>query len=395
MIDQRSAPLHATGDDEQQVDTLNAQAFACRHEDARRALALCQQACTMATRIGYPRGLAYARLRLALLEYMLGQAPEIYSEHLAQSLAAMRELSDVAGEAEALNLQGNIFATLGESARALRAHDKALALRRAIGDSDGEAASLNNIGVSLRDQMRLTDALEVLLQSHALARTSTSTGAPLRIAYAQLNIAHTLIALGSAAEAEPRLREVIEIAQTTQDRGVECSALTALGEALHRLKQHDAAAACLHSAMRLAEQTSNAGDQAQVQRVMAIAALAQGDWAAAQTQLSAALSITQRRLEDGVVIELQTLLGQCQWAQAQHHAALATWQQALATAHSHQLPSATLHQHLSQAHETLGDAAAALRHLREFHRLRSEAQAHSDAQRVRALLDADGSGAAG
>jgi tetratricopeptide (TPR) repeat protein len=181
---------------------------------------------------------------------MLGQAPEIYSEHLAQSLAAMRAMNDVAGEAEALNLQGNIFATLGEAARALRVHEKALALRRAIGDRDGQAASLNNIGVSLRDQLRHTDALQVLLQSLAMAEESVRAAGPtpsqagrLSVAYAQLNIAHTLMALGDAVNAEPRLRQAIAIAQSTQDRGVECSALTALGEALHQLARRPGASA--------------------------------------------------------------------------------------------------------------------------------------------------------
>jgi tetratricopeptide (TPR) repeat protein len=89
-----------------------------------------------------------------------------------------------------------------------------------------------------------------------------------------------------------------------------------------------------------------------------------------------------------VVAELQTLLGQCHWQQGQTTAALAIWQQALATTQSHQLPSAALHKHLSQAHEALGDQAAALHHFREFHGLHEQARSQSDAQRVRALLNA-------
>ena len=367
------------------VDRLNQRAFAGRHEDARTALVLADEALAMASRIGYDAGRAWALQRLALLRHMLGESLVTVEPVLMQGLAVFRELGERAGEAEALNLRGNLLDTAGDPLRAAEQHGLALALRRALGDRAGEAGSLNNLGIALRHQGRHAEALEVLLQSLEIAR---DLGEPRGAAYPLLNIARTLADLGDPAEASLRCHEVLALAARTDDRGLECSAHVQLGEAQLALGRHEAALAELHRAWQIAERTANAGDLALAMRALGAVHQSLGAFATAAERLHGALALARRQGDPELVCDVLRLLGRNELLQGRPNDALRLLDEALQVALRRGAPllAAPVHELLAQAHEAAGDLAEALANLREFQRCRDAMQGQATLRRVHALL---------
>lgn len=379
------AALSLTADSVQAVDRLNQRAHAARHQDAHAALELAEQALAMAERLAYQSGRAYALLRIALLRHMLGRGPAESDPALAQSLELFRALGDAVGEAEAINLRGNLLATRGAHALAAEQHQLALALRRSLGDREGEASSLNNLGIALRDMGQAAEALEVLLQSLEVANATQHTR---QQAYAQLNIGISLAQLGDAAAAVERFNDVLRLAEPGDDRGIECSARVELGEAHISLGRHDEGLRQLHRAWQLAEKTANAGDLALVMRALGAAHQGLGAFATAEERLHAALTLARQLGDLDLVADTLRLLGKNQLLQGRPNDALFLLDEALQTALARgaaQL-AAPIHELLAQAHEAAGDLAEALTNLREFQRARDALQGQATLRRVHALM---------
>ena len=74
----------------------------------------------------------------------LGQYQEALNFY-QQSLAIEREIGDRNGEAGSLNNLGNVYRLLGQCQEALNFYQQSLAIKREIGDCNGEATSLWNI----------------------------------------------------------------------------------------------------------------------------------------------------------------------------------------------------------------------------------------------------------
>ncbi|PYT01387.1 MAG: hypothetical protein DMF63_00630 [Acidobacteria bacterium] len=94
-----------------------------------------------------------AKTRLAATLFKIG---ELYHrvglnakavEYLNVALAFKRELKDSRGEASTLNLLGNSYDGLGQEQKALEAHDLALSIRMRIDDKPGQIVSLSNLSV--------------------------------------------------------------------------------------------------------------------------------------------------------------------------------------------------------------------------------------------------------
>ena len=81
-------------------------------------------------------------------------------EKYHEALELYRRASDRNGEAQTLNNIGVVYWSLGEMQKALEKYNEALPLRRAIGDRSGEAETLNNIGAVYWSLGEMRKALE-------------------------------------------------------------------------------------------------------------------------------------------------------------------------------------------------------------------------------------------
>ncbi|SDU02105.1 CHAT domain-containing protein, partial [Nitrosomonas ureae] len=87
-----------------------------------------------------------------------------------QSLAIKRELGDRNGEANSLNNLGIVYKSLGQYPQALNYHQQSLAIRRKIGERNGEADTLNNLGNVYTSLDQYPQALDYYRQSLTIVR---------------------------------------------------------------------------------------------------------------------------------------------------------------------------------------------------------------------------------
>lgn len=288
------------------VRELVALAYRWRHDDSRRALAFAQQALVLASSTDDAAGRAWALLRLAVCELILAEPGA--EGHVREAIEGLVALGDREGEAEALNLLANIRGTQGAGDESIALHERCFALREACGDVDGAAGSLNNLGIALQEAGRLGEALLALQESLALAQ---SIGDPRGIAYARVNLGNLHLAQQLVPLAVEQFEQAFAHVTRTEDRALECSALTGLGQARTHQGRHDEARGLLKHAQTLARRTGNLGDQARVRIALADLEEAQGRLDAAEALLLAALPALQRGgerpLEDRVRQRLAAL----------------------------------------------------------------------------------------
>lgn len=319
------------------VDTLLAEAWACRHESVPRAEALLQQALRAAQSIDYRRGQAYAILRLALCGHMRGQDPQLVNSSLQLALATMRELGDRSGESEALNLSGNLLSRAGRHTEAVQVLRLALALRQALGDQRGESSSLQNIALELQALGRTEEALAHVKQSLAAAR---ACGDLRCAAYAQNTLSKLFRDLGDLPSALKALDQALKDVLKTQDRALECTVRTGQGQTLHELGRTSEAAPCLDAALKLALETGNQGDLIRVHQALGGVELSRGDATRATEHLHLALLAARRAGEVALEPMLLTQQAHAQWARGAVTAAEALASEALLLAQSGSNPGA-------------------------------------------------------
>ncbi len=84
---------------------------------------------------------------------------------LTRALPVVKEVGDSLGEATTLDNIGLVYSRIGQPQKALEFYHAALPIRKEVGDSSGEATTLGNIGLIYRDTKRPTEAIKNLEQS--------------------------------------------------------------------------------------------------------------------------------------------------------------------------------------------------------------------------------------
>ena len=106
---------------------------------------------------------------LATLRWQQGRYEEAKAS-CEGTLAVAREIGDRRGEGIDLNNIGNVYAELGQSARALEYYEQALAIHRELGNRRGEGNTLGNLGIVYADLGQYPQALEFYEQALATRR---------------------------------------------------------------------------------------------------------------------------------------------------------------------------------------------------------------------------------
>lgn len=117
-----------------QVDALNALAFALGNTDLRRALALSGEALRIAASVGYEAGIAWCHRRRAFILNLSGKHVAALAA-VREALARFRKLGDGEGEAAALRDLGKTYCDLGRLRGSLPYFRKARALSERTGDA--------------------------------------------------------------------------------------------------------------------------------------------------------------------------------------------------------------------------------------------------------------------
>jgi tetratricopeptide (TPR) repeat protein len=167
-------------------------------------------------------GLAYADL---------GETRRAIEAH-EQHLAIAREIGDRRGEGNALGNLGNAYAALGETRRAIEAYEQRLAIAREIGDRRGEGNALGNLGLAYADLGETRRAIEAHEQHLAIAR---EIGDRRGEGYALGNLGNAYAALGETHRAIEAYEQHLAITREIGDRRGEANASWNLGDEIEKV----------------------------------------------------------------------------------------------------------------------------------------------------------------
>jgi DNA-binding SARP family transcriptional activator/tetratricopeptide (TPR) repeat protein/DNA-binding XRE family transcriptional regulator len=313
--------------------------------------------------------------------------PEAIIIHSRAQVAA-RQAGDTAGEAAALNALGLVAFHRGRYQQATDHLQQALALFRVIGDRIGQARALNNLGVVSFLQGHYAQAYEWWQQSKAVHREEGDQAGEASLLG---NLGLLDLRQGRYEQASGRLQQSLALARMIGKRTTEFTALVNLGDVSLRQGAYQLATAQLQQALALARELSDRNHEASALVRLGEVSLRLGRYEQAADHLQQALALARetgdREDEAEALNGLgEVLLGNGQPARARvrHAAALE-----LASQIGGKYQQARAHDGLARAHQAAGAPGQARPHWRQALRLYADLGA-PEADDIRALLIAVG-----
>ena len=132
-------------DDTTRVNNLNLLSVNTYNTDPQRAKTYARQAYTLAKKVNFKTGAAYALKNMGSAYYLQGNYKQTLN-HWQRSLQIFRSINDKLGEANLLSNLGAVYFNQGDDVKALDLHLKSLKVSEQIGNKLRIATSLINIG---------------------------------------------------------------------------------------------------------------------------------------------------------------------------------------------------------------------------------------------------------
>lgn len=342
-VDHLAAELDAVRAPHERLPRLLALVDRVLSIDARRALALAQEAGALAANLENIPARAealYLQGRCADLLLDHGTALDMYT----QALHAFQAANDDHAVAKTLRAISFIHDTLGNFPRALDYQFQALELDERTGNESNRAATLRTIGIVYSRSGDPAAGLDFYRKSLAMCT---------------------------------RPRDAIERGKTLNNIGINLKNLGQLTEAHAALTEAHGVFVDLGLPLQQSATLNNIG---LVQQRM-------GDAASAERTLRAALDLSESTGYRYGLAHASLSLGKLCMTQGRDDEAQAWLAAALAACERHQLKPTQYecHEALAEFHEKTGDAVAALEHFRRFHALEREVQSEAASDKLRAL----------
>jgi tetratricopeptide (TPR) repeat protein len=160
-------------------------------------------------------------------------------QYYERALILRREVGDKRGEAQLLNNIGKVYRALGDHVKALQYYERALILRREVGDKGGEGVTLNNIGKVYEDNLHQYDkALEYYTKSLALKHEVGDKGGE---GVTLNNIGEVYRQLGENNMALDFYTRSLALKHEVGDKGGEGVTLNNIGEVYRQLGENNMA----------------------------------------------------------------------------------------------------------------------------------------------------------
>jgi Tfp pilus assembly protein PilF len=207
----------------------------------------------------------------------------------------------------ALNNLGVRYKDQRRYADAMQAHQRALALRREIGDRNWTAVSLSNIGVVLFEQDKLNDATAYYRESLAIAREIGDKRGQVRALH---NLAVVERETGNLRSARAAYEESIATRAEIGDKRGGGIGRIELGRVLLAQGDIDAARTVEEEARRLFVETQLRPGEAQAHYQLGAIAVVIGDLPAARRHHQEALTIRRDMGETRTVLESEAALAE-------------------------------------------------------------------------------------
>ncbi len=274
--------------DDPRIDLAEA-TVAARNSDYRRQQALAEQAARKAQSSG-------ARLLLARAQLVKGWALDDQSQLKAAREAystarqIFEQVGDWDGTATALNDLGIVSQKEGDLSGAGQALEQARDYFRRVGDEDAAAGALTNLGEVYRVQGNLSQAEKLYQEAMELFR---KTGKKENELVALNNLASVLYQRGDFAGAGKMFETLLAAHKATGDKSGTALAQANLGDVLRVQGELSSAATLLRQSTAALREIGDRASAAQVDVGLARTLMAQGDLTGAGKILAEALATNQ------------------------------------------------------------------------------------------------------
>jgi len=242
------------------------------------------------------------------------------------ALPLYRQLGDREGEAVTLNNIGVIYDNLFEYEQALVYYQQALPIQQEIGDRQGEAATLNYIGGVYQDLSDYEQALAYYQQALPIWREIGNRAGE---AMTLTGIGMVYHALSDYKQALLYFEQGLEIAQEIGDRPGEAMTLTGIGLVYHALSDYEQALAYFQQALGIFREIGDREGEAMTLSNIGLAYYALSDYERALAYYQQALPIQQKIGDRRMGATTLIYIGGVYQALSDYEQALAYFQQAL------------------------------------------------------------------
>ena len=211
-------------------------------------------------------------------------------------------MGDREGEATTLNNIGAVYNALGEKQQALDYYQKALPLRQAVGDRAGQAATLNNIGSVYYDLGEKQQALDYYQKALPL---SQAVGDRAGQAATLNNIGSVYYDLGEKQQALDYYQKALPLSQAVGDRAGEAATLNNIGSVYYDLGEKQQALDYYQQALPLRQAVGDRAGEATTLGNMAYLERNRGNLQAALTPMQDSINIIEDLRTKAVSLELR------------------------------------------------------------------------------------------
>jgi len=235
--------------------------------------------------------------------------PLIKTVFIAVLLICIQEVQGQVIDTLLIKIEADNIKMLGDSLRhsskfpeAINMYESALKKYRQIGDSEGAAETLNDIGILYYHEDNLTDALIYYRKAAAMYRDFGD----LRRLYKILNKIGMLYKAGSEyLEALNAYEEGLEISKELGDKKTEATLLNNIGDIHRKLSEYPEALTALNESMRISEEIGDKNSKGCILNSIGILYMARSDYRKALDAFMASLDIAKeigdRKLEASVL----------------------------------------------------------------------------------------------
>lgn len=243
--------------------------------DFAQALDFSTRALLTATELNMPDMILLCLNNIGIIYTELGQHSDAL-EYLLRSESYLDELltANPDSYSNTVNNIGNLYEKLENFEKALEYQQRALSIRRSVGDLPGEAASLHNLGVTYLAIGDYTKALEYATASLAIREALDN---PVELALSLNCMGNSLDYLGKYDEAISYHLRSVALADKSGDRTNKGYFLLGLGSSYLHKGEHEQALECLNKALTIADELGARTLTIETLREIAYAYRAAGD----------------------------------------------------------------------------------------------------------------------
>jgi CHAT domain-containing protein/Tfp pilus assembly protein PilF len=270
------------------VSTLrNASGTQAKQGNFAFALKLSDLAFEVAETLGDKASLGWCWMRRGLLFHYQSQYPAAL-ENYQRALPLFREAKDKQGEAETLNNIGVVYDSTGRYALALAQYEASLNLAKEIGDKGVEAKTLGNIG---NVYQLMGNYAEALAQYEASLKIERELGSKTGEAETLSNIGVVYQSMGKYALALAQYEASLNLAKEIGDKGVEAKTLGNIGNVYQSTGKYAEALGAFEASLKINQEIGDRAEEATTLIGIGIVYQSVGKYALALAQYEANLKV--------------------------------------------------------------------------------------------------------